>query len=515
MGQGVMTRDLTESASHAVKQNRATVLRDQQRSFHALLRHVWRKSQFYRDLYSSTGIRERELADITPKDLPIVGKKLLMENFDRAVTDPRLKKTDLQRWVHEYRNPAANYRQDFIVFHSSGSSGTKGIFVCTQSDWQFAASAMAGRLPLPVNYPIGKTKAAFYLVSHGNFSGVSVAARMPKTVYELLVLSVVESHQHTVKQLNEFQPHQLHGYASSIHELSQLAMTGKLHISPKRIFVGGDKLTRNMEEDIGRAWAAPIYDLYSASESTYIAYRQSDEHEMSVTDELNILEVLDEANCSVAENQQGRAVLTNLYNYAFPLIRYELGDFVTLGEAKLDSPLKTIKDLGGRVNDDLPVTLHDGTQGKIHSIPLSVFYVPGLEKVQFISVRPDLVHIFYVSAENLDSLIRCEFQHVLALKGATKTVFAVCRVARIASDPQTGKFHLVRIQHPPTATQTEELPVEGIDNLLSRPHRGSFVRPAGNAFRKSPTNRNLPGVHERAYRAIHQRKIRTTGKAVS
>jgi phenylacetate-coenzyme A ligase PaaK-like adenylate-forming protein len=97
----------------------------------------------------------------------------------------------------------------------------------------------------------------------------------------------------------------LHGYAGSIHELSQLAMTGKLRISPKRIFVGGDKLTKNLEEDIGRAWATPVYDLYSASESTYIAYRQSGEHEMSVTEELNILEVLDEANRSVAENQQG------------------------------------------------------------------------------------------------------------------------------------------------------------------------------------------------------------------
>jgi phenylacetate-CoA ligase len=369
MGQRVMTLDPTESVNHSVLQNRATVLRDQQRSFQALLRHVWQTSRFYRDLYSSAGVREHELAEITPKDLPIIDKKLLMENFDRVVTDPRLKKTDLQRWVHEYRNPAANYRQDFIVFHSSGSSGTKGIFVCTQSDWQFAASAMAGRLPLPVNYPIGKTRAAFYLVCHGNFSGVSVAARMPKTVYDMLVLSVVDSHQHTVKQLNEFQPHQLHGYAGSIHELSQLAMTGKLHISPKRIFVGGDKLAKNMEEDIGRAWAAPIYDLYSASESTYIAYRQSGEHEMSVNEELNILEVLDEANRSVAENQQGRAILSNLYNYAFPLIRYELGDFVTLGEAKLDSPLKTIKDIGGRVSDDLPSLYTTEVKARLTVLP--------------------------------------------------------------------------------------------------------------------------------------------------
>src|SRR5262245_20732222 len=146
-----MTQDPAKPVDHAVKQNRETVLRNQQRSFHALLRHAWQKSQFYQDLYSSAGVREHELADVTPEDLPIIDKTLLMEHFDRAVTDPRSKKNDLQRWVYEYRNPAANYRQDFIVFHSSGSSGTKGIFVCAQSDWQFAASALAGRFPPPVN----------------------------------------------------------------------------------------------------------------------------------------------------------------------------------------------------------------------------------------------------------------------------------------------------------------------------------------------------------------------------
>jgi phenylacetate-coenzyme A ligase PaaK-like adenylate-forming protein len=72
-------------------------------------------------------------------------------------------------------------------------------------------------------------------------------------------------------------------------------MLGKLRISPQRIFVGGDKLTQAMERQIDRAWAAPLFDFYSASESKYIAYRQSGQDEMSVIDELNILEILDEA----------------------------------------------------------------------------------------------------------------------------------------------------------------------------------------------------------------------------
>lgn len=103
--------------------SREIVLAHQQQSFQALLRHVWRRSSFYRDLYSGSGIREVELEDVTPRDLPLINKKLLMENFDRAVTDLRLRKNDLERWMHENRNPAANYCDDFIVVHSSGILG--------------------------------------------------------------------------------------------------------------------------------------------------------------------------------------------------------------------------------------------------------------------------------------------------------------------------------------------------------------------------------------------------------
>jgi amino acid adenylation domain-containing protein len=427
----------------------ASVARYQQQSFHALLRHVWRSSPFYRDLYSSAGITEQSLADIAPGDLPMISKQLLMDNFDRAVTDPRLKKAELQRWVHEYRNPAAHYRHDFIVLHSSGTSGTKGIFVYTRRDWQIAATAMTSRLPPPVNYPAGRTKVAIYLVCGGNYSGVSVAARMPQNIYETLILSELDSKERIVEQLNAFQPHQLHGYASNIHELSRLAHEGVLRISPGRIFVGGDTLTRSMEESIIRVWSAPVYDIYSTSESTYIAYRQSGESAMSVVDELNILEVLDDAGRRVGHHQQGRAVLTNLYNYALPLIRYELGDVVTLGDRKPHSPSESIANIAGRVTDGLPVTLKDGSRNTLEAHVLAAFYIPGLEKIQFLSLRPDLVRILYVAGDHLDDPIRHEFQRVLELKAGTRTAFEVQRVGAIGNDPRTGKFKLVRFPDEP------------------------------------------------------------------
>ena len=216
----------------------------------SLLRHAWRKSRFYRDLYSAAGITERDLAAVHLGDLPLIDKKLLMDNFDLAVTDPRLRKNDLERWVSEVGDPRQNYLDEFIVCHSSGSSGVKGFSVCTSRDWQLASSAMASRLPGPVNHGRGKTKAAFYLMTNGNHSGVSGSVRMPQSIYDLCILSVLDVKERVIDRLNEFQPHQLHGYASSIHELSRLALTGELRISPKRIFVSGEKLTDEMEGQI-------------------------------------------------------------------------------------------------------------------------------------------------------------------------------------------------------------------------------------------------------------------------
>ena len=64
----------------------------QQQFLQRLLRHVWKRSPFYRDYYGSYGISEKDIPEISIQDLPFLSKQTLMENFDLAVTDPRLQK---------------------------------------------------------------------------------------------------------------------------------------------------------------------------------------------------------------------------------------------------------------------------------------------------------------------------------------------------------------------------------------------------------------------------------------
>jgi len=240
------------------------------------------------------------------------------------------------------------------------------------------------------------------------------------------------------QQLNAFQPHRLYGYSSSLSDLADLAIQGKLQIHPVRVFVAGDKLFESMERKIREAWHVPIHVTYGASESKYIAIKESGQDEMSVLDELNIVEVLDEHNRPVLSGQEGRVVLTNLQNYTLPVIRYEVGDYVLLGRTNDNSSAATIRDIRGRVNDALPVVLRDGTPDTIHPIILSEFHVPTLERIQFVSKQPERVWINYVAPSDLSPLVTKQFQQILDSKGATQTQFEVQRLQQIDNDRLTG-----------------------------------------------------------------------------
>lgn len=106
--------DLIVNAADSVARRRAVMLRRQCDALRKLVRHAWEKSRFYRELYSAAGIKERDLTAIEADDLPLIGKRVLMDNFDLAVTDPRLKKTDLERWVTEVGGPSRNYLEEFV-----------------------------------------------------------------------------------------------------------------------------------------------------------------------------------------------------------------------------------------------------------------------------------------------------------------------------------------------------------------------------------------------------------------
>ncbi len=93
----------------------------------------------------------------------------------------------------------------------------------------------------------------------------------------------------------------------------------------------------------------PVVREYGASELDVIA--MEDRRGRWAINECNLyVEVLSEDDRVLPHGEEGRMVVTSLYNKAFPMVRYDLGDVGVLEE---DADGLVLKALSGRINDTI------------------------------------------------------------------------------------------------------------------------------------------------------------------
>ena len=96
-------------------------------------------------------------------------------------------------------------------------------------------------------------------------------------------------------------------------------------------------------------FGVPVVNEYGASELDLIAFQNLDDQWL-VNHETLYVEILDDDDNVLPYGQEGRIVITSLYNKAHPFIRYDIGDVGVLSEeSMLQKPI--LKKLLGRTND--------------------------------------------------------------------------------------------------------------------------------------------------------------------
>ncbi len=100
----------------------------QDRRLRRLLEHAVERSPYYREALGEDAV-EASLGD-----LPTLPKSLLMDQFDRVVTDPRLRRRDLEGFLGA-ADAGELYHDEYRIFSTSGTSGLSGLFAYSQSEF--------------------------------------------------------------------------------------------------------------------------------------------------------------------------------------------------------------------------------------------------------------------------------------------------------------------------------------------------------------------------------------------
>lgn len=341
------------------------------------------------------------------------------------------------------------YKGLYEVVHTSGSTGTAGIFVYGPNDWSILKALVMARVSKTnVNF-FRKTRLAYIGLIHGHYAGIGLAQDAPKFFFDFLPIDINEKLDDILSKLNVFQPQSLGGYSSGVYMLAQEQLSGRLSISPKRIICSADPLTPNMKSTIERAFGVEPIDFYAASESVCIASQCDSHGTIHIFSDWHGFDIVDQEHNSVSPGNPGNLILTTLYNYTQPLIRYKMNDELILGKSrcKCHWPFPEIEEIAGREEEFLWFERADNSKEDIHPLSIVAFMVQGLEKFQVIQTEKNRLLMKVVVneySENIIPRIRNEMKDLLSIKGLAETVnFDVEIVDEIKNDPVTGKFKLI------------------------------------------------------------------------
>ncbi len=179
----------------------------------------------------------------------------------------------------------------------------------------------------------------------------------------------------------EWKPNTIFGYASTLETISSYIMKKgrEYNFGCKSVLVGAEALTDEIAHKIKSVFRCPVFDRYSNMEMGIYAQREHGKTKFKVNNASYYLEVL-KLDCDEAadEHEIGRLVFTDLYNRAFPMIRYDTGD---VGSYCVNNGVIEIEAVYGRKVD----CIYDINHNLIspHSITNAMWGISGIEQWQF------------------------------------------------------------------------------------------------------------------------------------
>ncbi len=204
-----------------------------------------------------------------------------------------------------------------------------------------------------------------------------------------------------INELQRFEPDVIEAQPAYLVSLkNDLGQNSK--ITPKALISNGSLLSKPVKRELESFFGAPVYDFYGSREFGLLAWQCNERNEYHLNSDTFFFEFVRDGNpCSPGE--RGSLLVTSLINYTMPLIRYEVGDTVVLGDndCACGRSLPTIKSIEGRNIEFLH--LADGSIVSPRSIINSLDGVRDIPPYQLVCMSADeaIIKIFERKVDEL------------------------------------------------------------------------------------------------------------------
>ncbi|MDD4309327.1 MAG: hypothetical protein PHO32_03025 [Candidatus Cloacimonetes bacterium] len=278
-----------------------------------LVHHCYDNVPYYRKMFNSLSILPKDIE--TSEDLskiPVLTKELIRENYEQLISAG----SDLRR----------------SRLHSTGgSTGAPLQYLSDNRTWSFSW-ASTFRAWSSFGFHFGEK----IFTIGGNSLVNKTMSLTKKDMFEKLLMRnykrssaemrAVDMALH-YRYLMRYKPVAIRGYPSAIYVIAKfIAETGLLAPKIKMVLTTGEVLLPAYRAKIQEVFQVPIYDSYGAGDGGIASYECYMHEGLHVCEERCVLEILDKDHNTIKDGAVGHVISTDLENYSFPFLRYQVGD---------------------------------------------------------------------------------------------------------------------------------------------------------------------------------------------
>jgi len=338
--------------------------------FKAMVTHAFETCPYYRQKFREAGIAPSDLR--SSKDIDSI---------------PTLTKEEIQ----EHRNEMVSTkysRESLIGDMTGGSTGSPMQFYYDKDrlDSRVAATLRHNRW---AGWDIGDRVAILWGAPQDTRVSGKVKDRIRSLLLERkLILDASSLNEASMsafaEKLKRFQPKVLQAYANTLGLFARYVQAENIKgIRPRGIVCSAEFLTEENRSLIEETFGCSVYNRYGCREFAVIASECEAHQGLHVNAENLLVEAVNKGRSCIDED--GEIVITDLRNFAMPMIRYRIRDVgrVQRATCTCGRGLPLMQLAGGRVTDFLVATNGD----KVSGIVIATYVItnlPGIRQIQFV-----------------------------------------------------------------------------------------------------------------------------------
>jgi phenylacetate-CoA ligase len=363
----------------------------QSKKLRAMVKHAYENTEFYHRKFKDAGIRPEDIKTMDDLEkVPFTTKEELREHSTGSILANGV---DLSKC---------------LVTETSGSTGipTKVVYDVGANDYSKAVNL---RSHIENGLRIRSKWVVFGDPHHFQKQQWFQKLR----IFSPIWISYIDTVDEQISRLCKLKPDVLEGYPSSIRLLVKaIEDSGIEDIKPKTIFGTAELLDRETRRYINSVFDVEMVDLFGCVELNRTAWecREHEGYHMDI--DAVVMEFIKDGE-SVSAGERGEIVYTGLYNYAMPLIRYEVGDVGVPSDetCHCGRGLPLMKVVEGRTDSFMQVP-----DGRIFSpiIWTAVMRrIPGVWQFKAIQEKKDLIRIMVVKAGEFSQMTIDQIEHAI------------------------------------------------------------------------------------------------------